>query len=392
MKTLLRSVLIITALTLCGLSQGQPVTPQEQEGKYYFQVANIYFEVDPSFGARITSFKIDDEEILHQSTYAGDAMWGSTLWQSPQSEWNWPPSEELDSDPYFGGIVGNQVILRSAVDETYSHLVFKKTFSANASDTSVTIVYTMINKGAADHSYSAWEVSRVPSGGISFFPMGEGDIEGPFAIQAELIGDVMWYEHENSDPSNQKFFCDGAEGWSAHVNDDLNVFVKKWDDVPASANAPGEKEIELYHSAPTGYLELENQSAYMNIAVDDSVDWTMTWYLRHLPSGNDAQTGNSALVEYIRSIMGMVPSGVGENSIITDAVLYPNPACDYVYVKNLPKGNAILIITDISGQVLYKTMIENHKKVELTGINNGLYLYQIYGYYFNTSGKLVLRK
>jgi hypothetical protein len=392
MKTFLRSVLFFIALTLCGLSQSQLVTPQEQEGKYYFQVANVYFEVDPSFGARITSFKIDDEELLHQSTYPEDAMWGSTLWQSPQSEWNWPPSEELDSDPYSGGIEGNQVILRSSVDETYSHLVLKKIFSADASDTSVTMVYTMINKGAADHSYSAWEVSRVPAGGISFFPMGEGDIEGPFATQAELIGDIMWYEHDNSDPPNQKFFCDGAEGWSAHVNDDLNVFVKKWDDVPASANAPGEKEVELYHSAPTGYLELENQSAYTNIAVDDSVDWTMTWYLRHLPSGIDAQTGNTALVEYVRSIVGMGPSGVRGNRVVTKAELYPNPACDFVYAKGLPAGNTTLIITDISGRVLCRTTINNHEKVELTDINSGLYLYQIYGSGFRTCGKLILRK
>ena len=392
MKTFLRSILFFTALTLCGFSQGQQVTPQEQDGKYYFQIANVYFEIDPSFGARISSLKIDGEEILQQSAYAGDYSWGSTLWQSPQSEWNWPPSAELDQDPYSGGIAGNEVILRSVVDETYSHLVFKKTFSANASDTSVTIVYTMINKGASAHSFSAWELARVPSGGISFFPIGDGDVTGPFAGQTDVIGDVVWYEQDDSDPAGQKFFCDGSEGWSAHVNDDRIIFVKKFDDVASTASAPGEKDVELYYTSSTTFIELENQSAYTNIAVDDSVDWTMTWYLRHLPSGINAQVGNTGLVDYARSIVGLGPSGVKEDRDLKGTELFPNPARDYVYVKGLSTGNATLVITDISGRILYRKTIKNREKVELTGLNSGLYLYRLYESGPGISGKLFLQK
>jgi hypothetical protein len=392
MKTLQLVCVIFTGLTLCCLSTGQTITPQEQEGKFFFQVANIYFEVDSSFGARISSFKIDDEEILQQSSYVGDYCWGSTLWQSPQSEWNWPPSVELDQDPYSGGIVGNQVILRSEVDETYSHLVFKKVFGADLSDTSITIVYTMINEGTSDHSFSAWEVARVLSGGISFFPMGEGDVEGPFSGQTEVINDVVWYEQEDSDPTGQKFFCDGAEGWSAHVNDDLKVFVKKFDDAVATDNAPGEKEIELYYSGPTNYIELENQSAYTNIAIGDSVSWTMKWYLRNLPSGIEAQTGNIDLVNYVRNIVNPQQPDAIDNILTFEVNLYPNPACEYVTVKNLPSGFANLTISDVCGKVLYKAEIENNGQVHLTGLKSGLYFYQISGSQIRKSGRLLIRK
>lgn len=392
MKTLHQLNLIFAGLTLCCFSSGQTVTPQEKDGKYDFRFANIYFEVDPSFGARISSFKIDSEEILFQSTSAGDYLWGSTLWQSPQSEWNWPPSVALDQSPYSGGITGNQIILRSSVDETYSHLVFKKTFSADLSDTSITMVYTMINKGTTAHSYAAWEVSRVPAGGISFFPKGEGNIEGNLAGQTELINNVVWYEQNNSDPAGQKFMCDGAEGWSAHVNSDAKLFVKKFDDAPATSNAPGEKEIELYYSGPTGYIELENQSAYTNIPVGDSVSWTMKWYLRDLPSGIQAQAGSSNLVSYVRSIVKNSTSSVIDNVLTDEINLYPNPANDYVMIKNLPAGTANFMISDICGRIFRKIEVENNEQVPLTGLKTGLYFYRIEGSNIRKSGKLVIRK
>jgi hypothetical protein len=391
MKTLQLLFVTLTGLMFCGITYGQVVAPQEQDGNYNFSFANIYFEVNPSFGARISSFKIDGAEIITGSAYAGDYLWGATLWQSPQSEWNWPPSVALDQDPYTGGIVGNQIVLRSNIDETYSHLVFKKEFSADLSDSSITILYTMINEGITAHSYSAWEVSRVPSGGISFFPKGDGDIEGAFAGQAELINDVVWYEQDDSDPVGQKFFCDGTEGWTAHVNDNSNVFVKKFEDVAIANSAPGEKEVELYYSGPGNYIELENQSIYSNIAVGDSVSWTMKWYLRNLPSDIQAETGNMELVNYVRGIVTNLPDAI-DNRQAPEISLFPNPASEFVVVKNLPSGKTNITISDISGSVLLVTSIEGNEPIQLSGLKNGMYFYEISGSAIRESGKLVIIK
>jgi hypothetical protein len=383
---------IITGLMINCLTFGQAVTPQELGGKFNFQVGNTYFEVDPSFGARISSFKIDDQEMLFQSRFAGDYLWGSTLWQSPQSEWNWPPSVALDQAAYTGGIIGDSVVLRSGVDETYSHLVFKKIFTADLSDTSLTIEYTMINNGSSAHSYSAWEVARVPSGGISFFPMGEETITGAFAGQTELINQVVWYEQDNSDPAGQKFMCDGAEGWSAHLNENSKLFVKKFDNEPAINAAPTEKEIELYYAGPSDYIELENQSAYKNIAAGDSVSWIMKWYLRNLPVGIAAENGNPNIVKYVRNMFDIAgPTGT-DNMIAAKIRLYPNPVSEYLIITNIPSANANLIISDISGKVLLNTEIENNEQVQLTGFNSGLYFYQLTGFNIKQSGKLIIRK
>jgi len=391
MKTSRLFNLILLGMVFCGFSFGQAITPQLKDGNYYFQVANVYFEVDPSFGARISSFKIDDQEILYTNR---SNNWGATFWQSPQSEWGWPPSVELDQDPYTGGISGNEVILRSSVDATTnSKLIFKKTFSADLSDTSISIVYTMINKRSSAHSYSGWEVSRVPAGGISFFPIGTGSVTGAFASYTEVINEIVWYQEKNTDVGNQKFMCDGQEGWSAHVNDSANIFIKKFTDVEASKSAPGEKEVELYLSAPgaDGYIELENQSEYKSIAVNDSVSWNMKWYARKLPSDITAEKGNMDMVNYVSGIISRAPVA---NPVITESALniHPNPAGEYIILTNLPVETANLIIYDICGKSVMNKTIKNNESIQLKGLQNGIYFYKLDGINFVKSGKLIINK
>jgi hypothetical protein len=394
MKTLRLFILTFSSLVLYVFSFGQAVTPFELSGKYYFLVAKVYFEVDPSFGARISSFKIDNQEILYPSQYAGDYLWGSTFWQSPQNGpggMGWPPPVTLDQNPYSGGIFGNEIILRSNLDAG-SDLIFKKIFSASLSDTSITIEYTMINEGPDELSHAAWEVSRVPSGGISFFPQGEGSVTGAFASQTEIIDGIVWYDHSNSDPGNQKFFSDGLEGWSAHVNEDTSLFVKKFIDAAYDNKAPGENEIELWHNSASTYIELENQGEYTSIPAGDSISWTMKWYARNLPAGIKPEKGNNDLVDFVRKIITQVPPNANSNPSIPKLILYPNPAGEYVSFANLPSENSSLIIFDICGKQRVNKVIKNNEPIQLNGLQNGLYLYQVKGLNLKINGKLIVSK
>jgi len=89
------TVAILTVLTLFTVSFSQPTWTQSGN-IYTLTVGDMVFKVNADYGARITSFTINGTEILYTS---GD-MSGSTFWPSPQSEWNWPPPEPLDSDAY----------------------------------------------------------------------------------------------------------------------------------------------------------------------------------------------------------------------------------------------------------------------------------------------------
>ena len=123
----LKPVICLIILLIALNTLAQDVTPQKDGDLYSFQVADMYFEVDESFGGRISSLKLGDEEIMFvDRNYADGILWGSTLWPAPQSVWGWPPSTILDSDPYTAEISGNYVIMASEVDGN-SNLRFKKT-------------------------------------------------------------------------------------------------------------------------------------------------------------------------------------------------------------------------------------------------------------------------
>ena len=52
--------------------------------------------------------------------------------------------------------------------------------------------------GTEDTENAAWEVSRVPDKGLSFFPSGEGDASGPLSVYLEQEAGISWYESSSS--------------------------------------------------------------------------------------------------------------------------------------------------------------------------------------------------
>jgi hypothetical protein len=388
---------ICGALLISNLSFGQKVTPQTDGSNYYFQVANVYFEVDPSFGARITSFKLDDKEVLY--TVTGSGMYGSTFWQSPQSAWGWPPSEALDQYAYSGGITGDSVNLISQIDNKYStQLKFRKIFTADLTDTSVTIDYFMNNNATSSKSYAPWEITRVPVGGIAFYP-DSGGVTGVLAPKFEKIVNLQWINYTGATlgGGTNKMFGNSKEGWLAWINSDSSVFIKKFKNIQKNEAATGENEVEIYYNGPGTYYEIENQGAYKSIAAGDSLKWTVKWYLRKLPADVDNSKGSLALANFVRKAIGIAPvdtSHVGlHHSILKDKIsLSPNPGNDYLKISGL-SGPANLIITDLSGRILLASSVDiNQNLVSVHSLNDGLYFYNISSLESRSSGKLVIKK
>jgi hypothetical protein len=345
-KSFLSTLLIIVSIHLSG----QDVIPVQDGDIFTLEAGNVIFEVDASFGGRISSFSIDGNEVLYLSTGGDDFLWGSILWPSPQT-WPWPPPfDALEYDAYSGEISDNKIILTSETDD-YTDLVFEKTFYANSSDTSISIEYKLINKGGNATEVAAWEVTRVPSGGLTYFPMGEGVVTGNFAGETETIDDVVWYEHSSSDPSGRKFFSDGSEGWFAHVNEDDYLFLKTFEDVPYNDAAPNEAEIELWHADPSTYIELENQSAYVGIPANGEYTYALKWFLRELPQGVEIAMDSKSLLKYTSSVATGTPF-TGINSVEVDRVkIYPNPSMGYFSVSGVTDEYDLEIL-DMSGKVV----------------------------------------
>jgi hypothetical protein len=281
---------------------------------YAMDFGATHVEVDPTQGARVSVLRVNGADILASQAVTGDMIdWGSTFWPSPQ-KWPWPPNSptsiaNVDPNPYTcASSDASSFTLKSAAitstDPNVPNISVTKRFSADLAKEALVIEYTMTNTGTTAVMIAPWEISRVPGGSLAFYP---GTMPGTrpgstFAVPKVTTdaSGIVWYQHNPSDATQYKLFDDGKMGWLAAVVAH-SLFVKQFDDVPASAQAPTEAEIELYSSAK--YVEVEQQGPYQSLAVGASQTWTVRWYARTIPAGVTIGVSSASLVSLVQSLV-----------------------------------------------------------------------------------------
>jgi hypothetical protein len=266
------------------------------DGRYALNGDGVTLEVDPQAGGRVTSFRLRGAEAL-SGPETHPTNWGSTLWTSPQSAWGWPPPPEFDDVPYAARVEGDALVLRGPPCATLG-VVLSKRFALDDAGRAVIVEYAAENVGHAPCALALWEVSRVPSGGLTFFPTGDGT-HG--ALPLDVVGRGTWYRHrpETLTESGSKSSGDGTGGFIAHAGRGL-LFVKSFDDTGPERQAPGEGEVEIYGN--TLYVEVELQGPYVTLAPGVTTRWSVRWTLHPLPAGLDLTPGNDALLTLAASV------------------------------------------------------------------------------------------
>jgi hypothetical protein len=273
---------------------------------YLLELGPYALEVDPVDGARIVAFSLGGKNALATRGESPEA-YGSLFWTSPQSDWVWPPPPELDKLAWEPSAEGDALTLKSKVDEKLG-LSVEQRISADPEQGAIIIEYTLINHGAEPRKVAAWQNSRVPPGGLTFFPAAEPTLPNS-TLRLEPAGGVVWYRH---DPAavreSAKAFADGLEGWLAHAGNGL-LFVKAFPDVPREKQAPGEAEIEVYVHDSGRFVEVEQQGPYEEIAPGSRSRWAVRWFLRELPRDIEVKPGSAPLLDYVRKLVA-TPSSV----------------------------------------------------------------------------------
>lgn len=268
-----------------------------KNGIYEIKVADVVMAVNANLGARIISFRLKDQEILSTPKINAE-NYGSTLWLSPQI-WKWPPSPVLDAEPYQVTLNKKVLTLTSGPDDI-SGCVMSKTIAANNADSSFSINYTIINISSKDKSLAPWEVTRVPGGGLTFFPIGTPGGFSKSNLVTEDLNGICWFQYQPElVTGHQKLFRNGAEGWLAHCNHGL-IFIKQFPDIGIEKEAPHETEIEIYTNKDKTYIELENQGGYKTLHPGESLSLKVKWYLRKLPLNTGLNRGSSDLSDFVR--------------------------------------------------------------------------------------------
>jgi hypothetical protein len=280
------------------------------------EFGSLSFAVNPSKGARIVSFKLDGDELLTDPT-ANAQYYGSTLWTSPASDWVVPgtfvPMAVVDSQPYTTTVSADNVITATSGTGTANgkKFVITKVFHADLAHNAIVIDYKIANTGTTTFKLSHWEVTRVFPNGLMFFPSGK-TIKLDFLpqlVQVQTAQGMTWYDNTTHlmGKGESKAGTDSSGGFIAQVAPNTKgdlLFIKAFPGITAAAAPPGHYPVEFFCNDPHTYVEIEDHSAYNDIAAGATYTQTVTWYLRRLPAGTARTVGSAALIDAVNKTLG----------------------------------------------------------------------------------------
>ena len=239
------------------------VEPRFERGRYVLDWGAGRIEIDPVTGGRVTALHLDGGNLL-TGPDVDPGNYGSTFWPAPQAAWGWPPLAEVDHGPYQVIRAPEALVLNGASNPALNVSIDKR-IAADRARGAVVFEFSINNRGAGAVQLAPWQITRVPPGGLSFFPTGTGNF-APSNLAVRELGGVTWYAYDAAAiTDHQKLFADGSEGWLAHAGDGT-LLVKTFDVAPRAEQAPGEAQIEIYASPAHTYVEVEVQGAYRTIA------------------------------------------------------------------------------------------------------------------------------
>jgi hypothetical protein len=282
-----------------GGSTSDPVTPTSASNKYKFSFGDVVMEIDATVGARVTTLTLGGTNLIMPLATDLTAC-SSTFWTSPRSDWtpgtsDWPPPVAIDNGPYDGSISGTHALFKGSKDPTMG-VSIDKDFSADAGTGWISITYTINTTNAI--KAAPWEVTRVPRGGIAFFPSGaQAMTNGPWKTVTQGNG-ITWVDDTaktTTSPDGGKAYGDGTGGWFAYVVGG-NLFLKKFTDTPANQQAPNDGEVSVYSG--TGFLEFELQGPYGSIAAGGKQTWSVRWRVVKIPNSVTVAVGNASLSDF----------------------------------------------------------------------------------------------
>lgn len=249
---------------------------------------SLSLEVDPQLAGRVTRLLFRGENLLSTPKINPD-NWGATYWTSPQSDWGWPPVPEVDHAPYELLIASPQEIALRSPEAQIGERRFRieKRFSKGPGEGTIDTFYSIENCGATPFRMANWEISRVPAGGLTFFPTGQKELNAiapHHHLPIEKEFGTTFYDHSKfAGDRCLKMHADGTGGYLAHRLGNL-LILKIFQDSTPEDQAPGEGECEIFANEDGAYVEIEVQGRYATILPGERETFCIRTLVIELPS------------------------------------------------------------------------------------------------------------
>lgn len=255
---------------------------------------NTSIEIHAGYGGRISQVFSKGKPILSQKGELAD-FYGSVWWPSPQAKWDWPPPKTINAKPYDTLKIDNGYQLKSQTCKQSGLQVTKEVQLLN--ENHIKLTYRAKNMTDEVNKMAHWEITRLPKDGRIVFPAGANYTqeslpvlnptfayptnEKPLDHLRDQSGNYFDFTVNNDQilgDDIRKLNADCANGWSAFLNDGF-ILIKVIKDIPLSAIAPEEGEVQVYISPDLPYIEFEQQSDYIALAPNQSSEWTVDWLI-----------------------------------------------------------------------------------------------------------------
>ena len=272
---------------------------------------NLQLDVNAHIGGRITQLLLDNKPVIKTYACSSDQYdpgascngSGSTFWTSPQKAWSnggWPPIASVDGEAYSAHIRNDHLVLNGSTNSLLGASI-NKDFSVDSTHCNVDLHYA-INASREQH-VAPWEITRVPRGGVAFFPLGDKSklATGPLATRISIStnNNIVWFDDTGIPvlplSGGAKLIADGRDGWLAYALQG-RLFIKIFDDVPLDVIAPGEGDVEIY--AGEDFLELEAQGRYSSLKSGDTLPWLVRWRIVAIPKSVTIAAGSESLLKF----------------------------------------------------------------------------------------------
>jgi hypothetical protein len=301
-------LLFIIGFALCtvvAVAQTDKPIKNKTPQIYELKSGNATMKISAN-GGRIISFRIGTNEFLTSADQHEN--YGSTLWTAPQSNWGWPPFAVLDEDEYLVEQSGDKLKMKSNPD-TKSGFQIEKSWQP-IGDQSIHIEYIIRNISDIEKAVGPWEVTRVPCGGIAFFPEGDKAKIPESSLKPDMQKeDISWISiNKTPIPDHQKLFATASEGWLAYELDGI-LFIKQFPDIKPENYSPQQAEVEIYTHNDKSYSELENQGAYRVLQPGESTTYSVTWSLVPVPQKVKINEGSRKLISIVRKQLTLNNTG-----------------------------------------------------------------------------------
>jgi len=242
------------------------------------EFGGLKITVDPAVGGRLASLEFDGTSMIRTERDKENLHWGSTVWPSPQSQWNWPPPALMDQGEYMIKINEPKMLLLESPPNAYLGLTVKKRYHLRDPRT-LDITYQFFNEKDTTIQVGIWENTRIDyQGQISWATVRDQKIEVENISKVADETRLML----GGQKEKKKIFINSDQGWVAYQKN--GVELKKTFPIISPKNlAKDQSPIEVYIDPVDGFAEIEEHGAYETLGPGAVATFRVRWNLRSLP-------------------------------------------------------------------------------------------------------------